>query len=152
MDSWTSREKRACSVRGDAMAPNILSIHSYQCQCGMKSLWFATGDRLPKWLKCPKCGKRMDRNITALSWEKVKGDKTMSSVQVRAKQIRRYFLRGDDYINRHNHKFDRKWEQNDGKEVAKEFQKLYEADRILQECCQRSSFFSPAMIGEKKGR
>lgn len=72
----------------------------------------------------------------------------MTSAKVRAKQVSKYFLRGDDYIARHNHRFDDKWENGDGDEVAKEFRKLYYEDEMLQQYCRRSSFFGPAMICE----
>ena len=72
----------------------------------------------------------------------------VSSPKIRAKQIEKYFLKGDDYINRHNRKFDDKWENGDGDAVAAEFRKLYYGDEILRHYCQRSSFFGLAMIGE----
>ena len=72
----------------------------------------------------------------------------MTSAKVRAKQASKYFLKGDDYIAWHNRKFDNKWEQGDGAEVAREFRKLYYADETLRQYCQRSSFFGPAMICE----
>ena len=72
----------------------------------------------------------------------------MTSPKVRAKQVSKYFLKGDDYIAEHNRRFDNKWENGDGDEVAKEFRKLYYADEELQNYCRRSSFFGPAMIGE----
>ncbi len=80
--------------------------------------------------------------------ENKKGEEEMTSAKVRAKQVRNYFLKGDDYIAQHNHSFDNKWENDDGEEVAKEFRKLYYADELLQQYCRRSSCFGPAMIVE----
>lgn len=35
----------------------------------------------------------------------------MTSAKTRAKRAAQYFMQGDDYINRHNHRFDSLWEQ-----------------------------------------
>lgn len=73
---------------------------------------------------------------------------SIASARVRAKRVRNYIMKGDDYIRSHNRRYDNNMEQGDGDDVAWEFRKLYYADEELRRKCKRSSFFGPAMIGE----
>lgn len=71
----------------------------------------------------------------------------MDNTKTRAKRVAEYFMKGDDYIDKHNHKFDSLWEQGDGDMVAYYFKQLYNDSAILQRCCSLSSFFGKGMIG-----
>ena len=68
--------------------------------------------------------------------------------KTKAKKVAKYFLRGDDYIDQHNHRFDDLWEDGDGDEVAKQFRILYDDSISLKKQCDLSSFFCLAMVGK----
>ena len=72
------------------------------------------------------------------------------NAKAQAQKTANYFLRGDDYIAKHNRSFDSLWEQGNGDAVAEEFARLYNSDPEVRRLTEHSRFFSQAMITPKR--